>query len=174
MSDVQVQVGEKVVTIQQELGNGAFGVVYKVRDETSSTDYALKDVLCVNMSQIRDVFREVQTMNNISHENVIAVVGADKRLDTQGVHMLILTEYCAGGNLNERLSRPSTDLRNFKWMGQAAAGLAYLHSCRVVHRDLKPENVLLTAAEDIKLADFGLAREFVALKTDARLADGRG
>ena len=39
------------------------------------------------------------------------------------------------------------------------AGLAFLHSKNVVHRDLKPENVLLTATEDVKLADFGLARE---------------
>ena len=52
------------------------------------------------------------------------------------------------------------------------AGLAFLHSKNVVHRDLKPENVLLTATEDVKLADFGLAREFVVvLNAEARLTD---
>ena len=45
-----------------------------------------------------------------------------------------------------------------------AAGLSHLHSCNVVHRDLKPDNVLLTDTEDVKLADFGLAREFIQLK----------
>ena len=45
-----------------------------------------------------------------------------------------------------------------------AATLAFLHSSRVVHRDLKADNVLLTATEDVKLADFGLAREYIALK----------
>ena len=41
----------------------------------------------------------------------------------------------------------------------------------VVHRDLKAENVLLTTTEDVKLADFGLVREFVAMKTDTRPDD---
>ena len=53
---------------------------------------------------------------------------------------------------------------NLKWIRQTAAALSYLHSCNVVHRDLKADNVLLTATEDLKLADFGLAREFIALK----------
>ena len=53
---------------------------------------------------------------------------------------------------------------NFRWMSKLAAGLSYLHSVNVIHRDLKPENVLLTATDDAKLADFGLAREFIALK----------
>ena len=161
------------LTMQQRLGNGAFGVVYKVRDEKNSTDYALKDVLCLNVSEIRKAIREVQTMKQISHENVIAVVGAQQYHDDQGLHMLILTEYCAGGNLNERLARASSDLVNFKWMKQTAAALAFLHSRGVVHRDLKPDNVLLTATEDVKLADFGLAREYIALKrTGARQGDG--
>lgn len=86
--------------------------------------------------------------------------------------MTILTEFYVGGNLNERLHRPSSDLMNFKWMRQMTAGLAFLHSKNIAHRDLKPENVLLTATEDVKLADFGLAREFVVvLNAEARLTD---
>ena len=169
----RVYFGDNLPTMQQRLGYGAFGVVYKVRDETTSTDYALKDVFCLNASEIRNAIREVQTMNRISHKNVIAVIGAYQFRDTQGLHMLILTEYCAGGNLNERLTRPSSDLLNSKWMKQTAEALAYLHSCKVVHRDLKPDNVLLTATEDVKLADFGLAREYIALKrTGAGREDG--
>ena len=165
----RVCVGDNALILQQRLGNGAFGVVYKVRDEETSSVYALKDVLCSNASEIHNAIREVETLNQICHDNVISVIEADQFRDDQGLHMLILTEYCAGGNLNERLSRPSNDVMNFKWMRQTADALAYLHSCGVVHRDLKPDNVLLTAEEDVKLADFGLAREYIALKrNDAR------
>ena len=169
----KVSVGKQVFIVQQRLGNGAFGVVYKVKDEAYSTVYALKDVLCKDKAQIEDAIREVKTMQKLSHENVISVLGADHLKDAQGLHMLILSEYCAGGNLNERLNQKSTDEMNLKWMRQIAAGLAYLHSQNVVHRDLKPENVLLTAKpkEDVKLADFGLAREFVALKSIAARCD---
>ena len=82
--------------------------------------------------------------------------------------MLILTEYCSGGNLNKRLARASSPELNFRWMCQMAAALEYLHSSRVVHRDLKPDNVLLTVTEDVKLADFGLAREYTEVTTDSR------
>ena len=58
-------------------------------------------------------------------------------------------------------------------MSQTAAALAFLHSRNVVHRDLKANNVRLTATEDIKLADFGSAPEYMALKQiGARREDG--
>ena len=58
-------------------------------------------------------------------------------------------------------------------MTQTAEAVAHLHSCNVVHRDLKADNVLLTASEDVKLGDFGLAREYIALKrADVQLYDG--
>ena len=170
-TNARFQVGAKRLRIQQRLGNGAFGVVYKVKDAASSRAYALKDVLCEDASEIINAIQEAMTLNELSHDNVIAVEDADQFLDAQGLHMLILTEYCAGGNLNERLTRPSSEELNLKWMLQTSDALAYLHSCEVVHRDLKPDNVLLTAEEDVKLADFGLAREYIALKTEARRDD---
>ena len=160
----RVAVGNKTVTVQCRLGNGAFGVVYKVKDEASYEDYALKDVLCLNVSAIRNAVREATTLKKISHPNVIAVIGADKFQDSKGLHMLLLTEYCSGGSLNDRLARPSSEDINMKWISQTAAALAHLHSRGVVHRDLKADNVLLTETEDVKLADFGLAREYTALK----------
>ena len=169
----RLQVGEKTVNIQQRLGNGAFGVVYKVIEERTSKVYAMKDILCLNSSAIRNAIREASTLNRISHENVIAIVSVGQFDDGGGLHMLLLTEYCPGGSLNDRLARPSSDQQNLKWMIQTADAVAHLHSCNVVHRDLKADNVLLTASEDVKLGDFGLAREYIALKrADVQLYDG--
>lgn len=170
----KIQVGEKLVTIQKELGAGAFGVVYKVKEEATATEYALKDVLCKDRTELDAVINEIETLCKIStHENVISIAAAGHYQTQDSIHMTILTEFYAGGNLNERLHRPSSDLLNFKWMRQMTAGLVFLHSENVVHRDLKPENVMLTATEDVKLADFGMAREFVVvLNIEARLKDG--
>ena len=125
-----------------------------MQDEATSRVFTLKDALIFKGSDIRNVVREVETIKQISHKNVIAVIGADHFSDTPGLHMLILTEYYAGGNLNERLTRRSYEEMNLKWIRQTAAALHYLHSSGVVHRDLKPDNVLLTAAKNVKLADF--------------------
>ena len=160
----QLQVAEKMVNIQQRLGNGAFGVVYKVIEEGTSKVYAMKDILCLNDSAIRNAIREAFTLSRISHEYVIAILRVGEFRDSRGLHMLLLTEYCPGGSLNDRLARPSSDQQNLTWMTQTVEAVAHLHSCNVVHRDLKADNVLLTASEDVKLGDFGLAREYIALK----------
>ena len=159
-----VRVGDRRFIIEWRLGSGAFGVVYKVKEESSYRTYALKEILCLDKWAINSALREIETMSRISHENVVAIKDSAKLRDDQGLHMLILTEYCSGGNLNERLTRWSSEELNFKWIRQTAGALAFLHSRNVVHRDLKADNVLLTATEDAKLADFGLAREFMAVK----------
>ena len=149
---------------QETLGSGAFGVVYKVQDPATSNFYALKSILCLNDSALQNVVREAEMLKKISHPNIIAILGTEQVKDTQGYsRMLLLTEFCPGGNFNQRLPSPSTNQMNLKWMKQMAHAIDYLHSRNMVHRDLKPDNVLLTATEDVKLGDFGLAREYIAL-----------
>ena len=66
-----------------------------MKEVSSSRVYALKDILCEDASEIVNTIREAMTLNDLSHENVIAVEGADQFLDAQGLHMLILTDHCA-------------------------------------------------------------------------------
>ena len=160
----RVSVGNKTVRIQQRLGKGAFGVVYKVKDEASYEVYALKDVLCLNASALRNALRQASALSQILHKNLITIVVPDELLYSKSLHMLLLTGYCPGGSLNDRLARSSSDETNVKWISQTVAALAHLHSREVVHRNLKADNVLLTATEDVKLADFGLVREYTELR----------
>ena len=92
---------------------------------------------------------------------MLKVVAVEQLVRAQNIYVLILTEYRNGGNRNERLSRPSVYWKNRKWIRETADALAFLHSSGIVHRDLKPDNVLLTTAKHIKVADFGLAREYI-------------
>ena len=158
-----IQVGQKLVEIQQKIGAGGFGDVYKVKDVITSSEYALKEVVYSENESLA-VKNEILTLSNISHPNVISIIESGDYEDTKGRHMLILTEYCPGGNLNDRLTRESSKEVECKWMRQMAEAVLFLHSRNLVHRDLKPENVLLIANDDIKIADFGSAREFISLK----------
>lgn len=161
-------VGNRRLAIEKRIGNGAFGVVYKVRDQGNEQTYALKDIPCENPSAIRKAIREVETLCKVNHSNVVKIVGADEYNYRGYRHVLILTEFCSGGNLNERLTRRSSHETNLKWMMQLASALSHLHGQSIVHRDLKPDNVLLTnpMTEDVKIGDFGLAREYLALKRE--------
>ena len=69
----RVSVGNKTVRIQQRLGKGAFGVVYKVKDESSYEVYALKDVLCLNASALRNALRQASALSQILHKNLITM-----------------------------------------------------------------------------------------------------
>ena len=164
-----IQVGQKLVEIQQEIGEGAYGKVYKVKDVLTSSECALKVVACSRQprpgKKESDVMNEIQTLRTISHPNVISIIesGCYPPIPGASTHMLILTEYCPRGNLNDRLTRTSSKAVERKWIFQMAAALHFLHSNNIVHRDLKPENVLMTATDDIKIGDFGLAREFISV-----------
>ena len=165
--------------IQRQLRSGAFGVVFKARDllASDSVCYALKDVVCLNPLSIGKAISEVETLRRVNHDFIVKIIAADQFEDSRGgFHVLILTEYCSGGTLNDRLSQPSSEVKTLKWLSQMASALSYLHSCQIVHRDLKPDNVLLTDStnEDLKLGDFGLAREFLSLKRVNLQCSNRG
>lgn len=163
-STTTLQFENERVKIQYELGRGAFGVVYRVLDVATFELYALKRILCVNALALQEAVREAEMLREISHPNIISLRGTKLVRDAQDqLYMFLLTDYCPGGNLNQRLPRSSNDQVNLTWMKQMASAVAYLHSQNVVHRDLKPDNVLLTSTEDVKLGDFGLARGYIAL-----------
>lgn len=87
----QLQFGDKLLTNLQELGRaGSFGVVYKVTDKNTFTDYALKVVRCFDLLQLTNAHREVKTLAQMSrHPNVIAMMGALDLPDITGRNMVI-------------------------------------------------------------------------------------
>ena len=154
--------------VRKELGSGAFGTVYKVSD-SAQTIYALKAVVCQNQSNIDSVIREVNTLAKAKHERIVPILAAERQMLVSGGSVfLILTEFCSGGDLNSRLNNSSTRDTNLKWICQVSEALNYLHSLNppIVHRDLKADNVLLTDTEDLKLGDFGLAREYLSMTSN--------
>lgn len=146
--------------IGEILGEGAFAIVWKVRQRGNSL--ALK---CVEKQPlaIRDMLaqlqREVRIHSSMRHPNILRMQTYIE--DEAYVYMLL--EHCPGGSIrglcatmpNCRLSEP----RASRYFRQTLHGVDYMHQRRVVHRDLKPENLLLSGDDEVRICDFGWASE---------------
>ena len=152
--------------IQQKLGKGAYGVVWKAIEKKTGQVVALKKVFEAfqNSTDAQRTFREVMILQEINgHENIVKllnVIKAENKKDLYLVFEFMETDLHAvikAGIL--------TPIHKQYIIFQILKGLKYIHSGEIVHRDLKPSNVLINTECLIKIADFGLARS-VAVKGD--------
>jgi serine/threonine protein kinase len=152
-------------TYKRTLGAGSFGEVYLVSNARTREVYALKRIKCGSDDDLSNVTQELKSVGKLKHPNVMQLIETRcKQKDSFWAEVYMIFEYCEGGTLSDQLSQPSNNKRDFKWMKQLAGAVTYIHALALVHRDLKPDNILLSADDDIKVGDFGLARDFVQKK----------
>ncbi len=101
--------------------------------------------------------REATSVATLNHPNVVQVFDQGRSEDGR---YYIAMEYVPGGTLKDRIDREGTldPGEAARFASQVAEALQAAHERGIVHRDVKPHNVLLTAAGDAKVADFGIAR----------------
>ena len=99
---------------------------------------------------------EGQLLSSFNHPNIVKVFETSEADDK----FFIAMEFLEGGTLNELLQKnyPLDKLLIKKIMTQICAGLAEIHSHKVVHRDLKTNNIMLDSSDDIRIMDFGLSK----------------
>jgi serine/threonine protein kinase len=141
------------------IGAGGMGEVYRGRDTRLQRDVAIKVLPAAFASEPdrRARFeREAQTVATLSHPNIVSI------FDT-GIHdgqLFVVMELLEGETLRERLTHGPLPVRKaIEYGAQIARGLAAAHAKGLIHRDLKPENVFLLADGQVKILDFGLARQ---------------
>eukprot|EP00019_Armaparvus_languidus_P000490 CAMPEP_0168589812 /NCGR_PEP_ID=MMETSP0420-20121227/6217_1 /TAXON_ID=498008 /ORGANISM="Pessonella sp." /LENGTH=382 /DNA_ID=CAMNT_0008625395 /DNA_START=28 /DNA_END=1176 /DNA_ORIENTATION=- len=145
--------------IQQKLGKGAYGVVWKAVDKKTRETVALKKIFDAfqNATDAQRTFREILFLQELGdHENIVKltnVLKADNDKDIYLVFEFMETDLHAviRANLLE-------DIHKRYIMYQLFKSIKYMHSGQVLHRDIKPSNLLLNSDCLMKLADFGLAR----------------
>jgi serine/threonine protein kinase len=142
------------------LGSGSMGLVYACRHRELQGHMVAVKVLFPEVAQDKVAaarFRnEIFASYGVSHPNVVRAYEYLR----DGELVAYTMEYVGGGDLAERLSRqermPIAEV--VRLLSQMAAGVQAIHDAGIVHRDLKPENILLTKEGNVKIADFGIAR----------------
>jgi serine/threonine protein kinase len=144
------------------LGKGAMGVVYKAFDPHIERIVALKTIRKELFSEgqqeelISRFKNEAQAAGRLQHPNIVMVY--DYGEDSESAY--IAMEFVEGTPLNTLMApdKPTALPRVTAWMHDLLLALEYAHSRGVVHRDIKPANLLITAAAQVKVSDFGIAR----------------
>jgi len=157
--------------LEQVLGTGAMGVVFRATQETTGRRAAVKIVqgeIAENTKLLDRFIREAEIIKQFRHPNIVRWLATGRFKGTYYFAM----EYVEGDTLEKLLQdrgqlpwREAVDLAI-----QICEALQYAHQQGVVHRDLKPSNLMVTRDGKIKLTDFGIAKD---LDRTALTAPGR-
>jgi serine/threonine protein kinase len=141
-----------------EVGTGAFGRVYRVRDLRLEREVALKvldPTLTEDPAVIERFAQEARLAARLSHPNIVNIYDIDGRLGLEWYTM----ELVRGPNLAQVVEKegPLGVERTGAILLATLAALEHAHAVRLVHRDIKPENLLVGPEGRVRVTDFGLA-----------------
>jgi serine/threonine protein kinase len=145
--------------IEERLGSGSFGAVYKARHKDANFVIALKEVEMEGDAEDREALKaEIEILRQCRHPNIVNYYGCYFREH----EMLIMMDYCSVGSVRDGMlliGRALTEAEIAHICFQALKGLAYLHSRKpmIVHRDVKAANILINEQGEVKIADFGVS-----------------
>jgi serine/threonine protein kinase len=145
----------------RKLGAGGMGLVFLARDTRLGRLVAVKFLLEHTGTAATRFLIEARTTAQCRHENIVVIYDID---EVHGSPYMVL-EYVEGRTLREAMADPAPDRAQMavERMLPVARALCRAQGMGIVHRDLKPENILLSDAGQIKVLDFGIAKQVVEL-----------
>jgi serine/threonine-protein kinase len=164
---VDVLVGQTIngtYLIQQKIGSGGMGDVYRAIHTKLESPVALKIVkpaLLAHPAMVHRFEREARAASKLRHPNVVSVTDFGRSADGM---LFMVMEYVAGRSLAQVIAEdaPLPESRVVHIGAQILSALAEAHANHILHRDLKPENVMVEprrgAPDSVKVLDFGIAK----------------
>jgi serine/threonine-protein kinase len=141
--------------LQEEIGRGGMGVVYKAIEKPSDRLVAIKVLppyLAEDEQNRVRFFREAGIVSKIKHPHLVTIFETNQQANC------IVMEYLSGGTLTAWVAEhPTSSARIVTFIVQILDALHVVHEQGIIHRDLKPDNILLADQHTVKLTDFGIA-----------------
>ncbi len=146
---------DEMFVVQERLGQGGMGVVYRARHDALERDVAIK--LCRRQAtafETARLRREAMSTAALAHPNIVVV----HHVGTMDEQIYVVMELVGAGTFRQWLrARTRTWRQIVATLVEAAEGLAAAHAKGFVHRDFKPDNVLIGDDGRARVSDFGLA-----------------
>jgi serine/threonine protein kinase len=159
----------------EQIGGGGMGTVYRGRDPQTDTVVAVKVFaadLVADPVLLERFTREFNAAAKLEHPNVVRPLD----FGTDGNVSYLVTEFVEGTTLGQMIDDQGrlTEEAAVRIITQVAQALQYAHERNVIHRDVKPDNILVRVDGMVKLADFGLAKDYDNDQALTRPASGLG
>src|SRR5665213_981351 len=142
----------------EEIAHGGMGVVYKARQTSLKREVAVKMIRAGALAgpvEVERFHREAQAAANLQHPNIVAIHEVGEQ---EGQHYFSM-DYVQGRDLGQIVKDgPIAFERAARYVRTIADAIQFAHQRGTLHRDLKPQNVLIDAADQPRITDFGLAR----------------
>lgn len=144
------------------IGTGTYGEVHKGRHKKTGVMCAVK-ILDLIEDEEAEIKVEIDVLRSAKHPNLPVYYGTFGKWDSvkNGHKLWLAMEFCSGGSVTDLAKAikpkllPEPVIAYF--VHETVVALMYLHTNNVIHRDVKGQNILITAAGDIKLIDFGVS-----------------
>jgi serine/threonine protein kinase len=154
------RIDDRSLLVQQFVGQGAFGKVYRATDRQTGQTVAVKFLgkrFWQHKATLERFESEIALLSRLHHPNIVAIHGSGRTL--AGAPFFVM-EYVDGWNLSAwRKARSPSVAEIVAVVNQVARGVSAAHSGGVIHGDLTPSNVLLErSTERVALTDFGFSR----------------
>lgn len=147
----------------EKLGEGTYGIVYKVKDFKSNKIVALKKIRLENEDEgmPSTAMREIAILKELDHPNIVSLFDVIYEPHEKKLHLIFEYVDYDMKKFMKSLKKPLSNDHVKSFMKQLLEGVVHCHNRRIIHRDLKPQNLLINPnTGELKIADFGLARAF--------------
>ena len=148
--------------IEELIGTGTFGSVYKGREKSTNKIVALKKIKQLSKDEgfPLNSIREIKINNLVHHKNIVELLHILSDKETHNVYLIF--EYCQYTLSEFIYGKSDMDIDISKHaqyiFKQIVDGLYEIHKHNIIHRDIKPSNIMITTEGIVKIGDFGISR----------------